>query len=183
MKSTRKPRPDARLLNLDPERQEQLAEWLLSGLPYHAVVDLCWKEWNIKTSPSAVANYYATVCSAAILARRRRAVGLADDLMAEVERAPGRLDDAALAAIRQKAFEVAADTTADPSNVKSLFELLLRARKQALDERSVAVQERRVAVLEAKIAQARKALDSSARKGGLSPEALREIERAAKILA
>lgn len=148
-------------MNLPEEKQAQIADWLLSGLPYHQVKQLIDTELKITTSFGALSAFWADVCTPALLARRRRAVTTADEIADEASQKPGKFDEATIEALRQKAFELSVSPRADPRDVKSLFMLVLKARDQDLQERQVDVAERRVALLEQKISEARQALDQA----------------------
>jgi hypothetical protein len=129
----RKPRSDSKLLNLPEEQQAQLAEWLLSGVPYHRAMELCQKEFEVKTCFAALSRFWNAVCQPALLARRAQAVRTADAVAEEAKKTPGAFDAATLDAIRQKAFELSISPQAAPREVKALFMLLLKARGQDLD--------------------------------------------------
>ena len=178
----KKPRADAKLLNLPEEQQAQLADWLLSGMPYHAAKAEVFKEFKVSCSLSALSGFYAEVCVPVLLKRRSQAVMAAEEIAEEASKAPGRFDQATVDAIRQKAFELAISSTAKPKDVKSLFMLLQKSRDQELAERKIDLDTRRVAILEAKLAQVQAAVNEAKAAGGITPETLSKIEAAAKIL-
>ena len=132
-----KPRSDAKLLNLPEEEQSALCDWLLSGVPYHKVKSMLKDQFKVSTSLGALSNFYDSVCSAELIARRRRAVSTADEIAKEAEAKPGRFDTATIDALKQKAFELSVSPGADPRDVKSLFMLVLKARDQDLGERNI----------------------------------------------
>ena len=142
-----KPRSDSKLLNLPEEQQAQLAEWLLSGLPYHRVRPLVKKEFKISTSSAALYQFYQTVCSAELIARRKRAVSTADEIADQAVKMPGRFDSATIDALKQKAFELSINPGADPRDVKALFMLVLKARDQEIDRAQLALDRDRFEVL------------------------------------
>lgn len=142
-----KPRSDAKLLNLPEEQQAQLADWLLSGMPYHVARATVEKEFGVKVALSAFTQFWSEVCAGAYIQRRARAVGLADEVAEQVTRTPGQFDKATVDALRQKAFELSVSPQTDPKDVKAIFTLLLKSRDQDIAER-------RVALLEQKAAQA-----------------------------
>lgn len=128
----RKPRSDSKLLNLPEDRQAQLAEWLLSGIPYHKAKELVEKEFNIATSLAALSAFWDDVCTPALLARRQQAVTTADEIAGEARKNPGTFDEATIDAIRQKAFALSVSPQAAAKDVKSIFMLLLKSRDQEL---------------------------------------------------
>jgi hypothetical protein len=134
-----KPRSDAKLLNLPEEQQAQLAEWLLTGMPLHGVKSMVEKEWSICTSLGALSHFYSSVCSAELIARRKRAVSTADQIAEQASKTPGRFDAATIDALKQKAFELSINPRSAPGEVKALFMLVLKARDQEISERQLAL--------------------------------------------
>jgi hypothetical protein len=167
---------------LDEARQAQLADWLLSGVPYHQAQVLVQKEWGLHTTLSALSGFWAEVCGPAMLARRSRAVGLANDLGAEAEARPGQFDRATVDAIKQKAFELAVSPQASPGDVKALFSLVLEAKDQELKAKDIDIKLRRLELLERQSAEAKAKLTEVKAKGGLTQETLKAIEEAAGLL-
>lgn len=177
----RKTRSDAKLLNLPEEQQSQLAEWLINGTPYHAAIALCEREFGVRTSAGALSSFWQEVCVPALLRRRSQAATTAETLAEQAAQRPGMFDPATIDAIRQRAFDLAINPASKPDDVAALFSLLLKARDQDLKGRAVTVAERRLEMLEQQAAAVRNAVNE-ARTGGLTPESLRKIEEAAKLL-
>lgn len=132
---------------LTETQQAQLADWLLSGLPYHQAQAMVEKEFGLKVSISAFSRFWDAYCSPALLQRRSRAVKLSDEVAVEARANPGQFTEATIDQLSQKAFELASSPGANPKDVKALFSLVLKSRDQDLIER-------RVKLLEAKAAQA-----------------------------
>jgi len=132
-----KPRSDAKLLNLPEDQKAQLADWLLSGLPYYRVKKLVADQFQVSTSIAALSGFYEDFCSAALIARRQRAVSTANEIAKEAESTPGQFDAATINSLKQKAFELSINPGADPRDVKSLFMLVLKARDQELSEQQL----------------------------------------------
>lgn len=180
--STRKPRSDAKLLNLPEVQQAQLCEWMLSGIPLHKVRELVETEFGVVVeSLSPFSRFWSEVCSHAHLAQRSRASQMAGVIAEEASKRPGEFDAATIDAIKQRAFELAMRPGCEPSDVKSLFMLIQKSRDQDLKAQQIDLQRRRLDALEAQL-QAVNAAVTSAKDGGLTPETLRKIEEAAKIL-
>jgi hypothetical protein len=157
----RKTRSDNKLLNLPEEQQAQLAEWLLSGLPYHKARELVDKEFGVQVGLTSFTGFWNDVCSAALIARRAQAVTTAGEVAQAAAASPGQFDAATIDALKQKAFELSISPAAKPGEVKALFMLVLKARDQDLVER-------RVKLLEQKAAQAEQAGDVL--RSSLTPE-------------
>ena len=159
----RKTRSDSKLLNLPEEQQAQLAEWLLSGVPYHQAREMVSKEFGVVVlGLAAFSEFWQTVCAPALIARRQRAVTTAEEIATEAGATPGRFDAATIDALKQRAFELSISPGANPKDVKAIFALVLKARDQDINERKVALLE----------AQARKAeaAESVTRDASLTPE-------------
>jgi hypothetical protein len=129
----RKPRSDSKLDALDQDQQRQLCEWLLTpGLSYEKVKKLVFDEFNTSTTGSSLSLFYQEYVGAYVLERRRRAVGLAQEVGVELKRQPGQFSQATIDALEQKAFELAQNPMVDPKEVKAIFSLVLKARDQSL---------------------------------------------------
>jgi hypothetical protein len=150
----RKPRSDSKLLTLPEEQQAQLAEWLLSGLPYHKAKALLEKEFHVVTSLAALSAFWDEVCTPGLLARRQQAVSTADEIAEEARAKPGNFDAATIDAIKQKAFELAVSPRAAPRDVKSLFMLITKNRDQTLKEQQLKLDRERFEFSAAKAALA-----------------------------
>lgn len=134
----KKPRADAKLLNLPEAQQAQLAEWLLSGLPYHKARELVEKEFGVAVASLApFSAFWDEVCRPLLLVRRRRAVEASDEVAKAAAAEPGRFDAATIDALKQKAFELAISPQSDPRDVKGLLMLVLKAKDQDLDEQKL----------------------------------------------
>lgn len=180
--STRKPRSDALLLNLPEAQQAQLAEWMLSGVPLHKVRDLVAREFGVEVkSLSSFSHFWSEVCSHAYLAQRSRASQMSDVIASEASKNPGQFDAATIDAIKQRSFELAMRPGCDPKDVKALFMLIQKSRDQDLKAQQIDLQRRRLEALEAQLKAVNDAV-TSAKAGGLTPETLKKIEEAAKIL-
>lgn len=134
----RKPRSDSKLLSqLTEEQQAQLSDWLLSGMPYHAVIPMVKEKFAVDTSLGALSSFWDSYCSVALIARRRRAVTTADEVAEEAQSRPGQWDKATIDALKQQAFELSISPGANPGDVKKLFSLVLKARDQDLSEERI----------------------------------------------
>lgn len=135
----RKTRSDAVLKNLPEEQQAKLADWLLSGVPYHEAKVLAEKEFGVALrSLDAFKEFWRDICVPHLLERRRRAFQTAEARAGEAMLNPGQFDKATLDALRQKAFELAESPGANPKDVKAVMMLLLKARDQDIQERQLA---------------------------------------------
>jgi hypothetical protein len=130
----KKPRSDSRLLNLPEDQFQALVDWLLAGSPYRVIKERLLKEFQVVTSNAALSDFWNTCAAPALLARRKRAVTLADEVAQDAAACPGRFDDATIDALKQKAFELAVNPQADPRDVKGLFMLILKSRDQELEQ-------------------------------------------------
>ena len=177
----RKPRSDSKLLNLPEEQQAQLVEWLLNGMPYHAARASVEKEFGLRVGISAFSSFWQEACVPQLLRRRSQAAAAADEVASAAAANPARFDQATVDAIRQRAFELAISPRSNPKDVKALFVLLQKGRDQDIAERNLDLAERRVKLLESRLESVRAAV-VEAQAGGLTPETLKRIEEAAKLL-
>lgn len=138
--SFRKPRSDAKLLNLADEVQAAIADYLLSGMPYHQAREVVAKEFGVTASLGAFAQFYQAVCVPALLRKRSQAAAAAEQLAEEVTRSPGAWDQATVDAIKQKAFELAIAPSSSPKDVKALFVLIQKARDQDIKREELDLQ-------------------------------------------
>jgi hypothetical protein len=145
------------------EKQAQLAEWLLSGMPYHKAKNLIKKEFKVETSLASLSAFWDEVCTSALITRRQQAVTTADEIAAEVKKKPGQFDSATIDAIKQKAFELSISPRSAPGDVKSLFMLLLKAKDQELKDKDIQIKIRRLELAEQQLDKVKLALtDGSA---------------------
>lgn len=160
-----KPRSDARLLNLPEEQKVQLAEWLLSGVPYHQAALLVKEQFGVSVRPGAFTDFWRDVCLPMLSERRRQYSQSARARSAEAQADPEQFQAATIDAIKEKAFQLATSANASPKDVRALFVLLQketdrqqRAEKEAaerkLKDRQLTLEERRVTLLEKKAALA-----------------------------
>ena len=159
---------------LSEEQQAQLADWLLSGVPYHQAQGMVQKDFGLSVSLSCFSAFWQEVCAPALLRRRSRAKDTAECIAEEAKAQPGRFDAATIDALQQRAFELAISPGADPDAVKSIFSLVLKANDQRLKERNLELIERKVKLLESKEAQTKETLQDA----GLTPEQRQERIRA-----
>jgi len=124
-------------MNLPDEQMAALSDWLLGGMDYRKARLLLKKEFGVATSDAALSRFYSEVCSAALLARRQRAVSTAEEIAGEAAKHPGKFDQATIDAIKQKAFELSISPQSSSKDVKALFSLVLKSRDQELSEKQL----------------------------------------------
>jgi hypothetical protein len=182
----RKTRSDNKLLNLPEEQQAQLAEWLLSGVPYHQAQQLVENQFGVRVSLGKFSLFWSAVCASELLRRRARAVNVANEVAQEAERTPGRFDAATIDALKQKAFELSISPNADPKQVKAIFALVLKARDQELKEGDQELSRTKIELELQKYRDAKARIEgeinAAKASGGLTPETLEKIERELKLL-
>lgn len=167
----KKLRADSTFARLSEEQLAQVDDLLLSGTSYEDV-RAYMAECGLTCSQTSVADYYHTHILPRKWARQQR---LAREL--DAVNTSG-LDDATLDAVRARAMELAITPGAEVKHIKALYELVLKAQAQRLDERRVAVLEKKAAAADA----AREALEKKVSGGGLTPEALALAEEALNLL-
>ncbi len=170
-----KPRSDSKLDALDFDQQRRLCGWLLTpSLSYERVKKLVFEEFKTSVSTRCLSSFYQSNISAHLIQRRAQSVGIAKEVGEEIRKTPGQFS--------QKAFELTLNPHINPTSIKSIFTLVLKARDQSLKQKDIDIKLRRLQLLEKNAEAAKEKLTAVVSKGGLSPEALQEIERAAKLL-
>lgn len=210
MSNPRKPKSNAVLKNLPAERQQQVAEWCEkandtdpAGHPVPKTGGLEFARAQLAADGVSVA--LNTVSEFYRWFSLRRTFALAESQAQQAEEFLRRqfpdATPAKIAAAGQLVFTMQAANAGDAETFRAMETLRLakttaehnaamdkarleqKERQIAQKDRDLSLVERRVKLLEAKQIEAREALTKVATaKGGLSPAALKEIERIAKIL-
>lgn len=129
---TKKPRPDAKLLNLPEDQAAALSEWLLSGMSYGRARALMKKQFGISASLSSFSGFWEAICAPELLRRRARTVKMADEFADLVKKEPGSWDAVLLDQVKQKAFEMANNPGFKATDLAALMQLVLKAQEQKL---------------------------------------------------
>ena len=159
----KKLRSDSTFARLTPQQLAEIDDLLMAGTGYAEVQQrLC--EYGQSCSQTSIADYYQTHVAPRKWARQQRVASELALLSAE------GVDDATLLAVRQATLELALTPGSDPKALRMLYDLVLKAQAQQLDERRLKLME----------ARARKAEEAEA---AAKDEALTEEERQAKVLA
>jgi len=133
-----KPAPSAKLELLDENQKQELCEWILTpGLSYRLVKKMAAEEFKLEISQSTLSRFYRSYCVVELLRQRADAVFVTDEIGKEIERVPGRWDQATIDAIKQKSFEMAIRPGSKPTDVKNLYSLVLKHRDQEMNERKL----------------------------------------------
>lgn len=167
----KKMRADSTFTRLTPEQREEVDEMLLSGTGY-AEVKAWLAERGLHCSATSVADYYQNHVVPARWARVNRRVKQAGKLEA------AGADEMTLNELRTLVLEMTLNPAADLKSIKTLYGLVIKGRQLELDARRIAVLEQKAAQLDA----AREQLEARKAAGGLTPEALAEIEGMLKLM-
>ena len=138
----KKLRADSTFARLSEEDLAQVDDMLLSGSSYEDVRAFM-AECGQTCSQTSVADYYHTHILPRKWARQQR---IARELDAVDTTG---LDDATLDAVRVRAMELAITPGAEVKHIKALYELVLKAQAQRLDERRVVMLEKKAAAADA----------------------------------
>lgn len=133
----RKPRSDAKLLNLPEDQKAKLADWLIGGMPYHQAIEVVKKEFGVEAGRDAFQNFWQSECAPRYLARRSQGANMAREIAQEAARIPGQFQQATIDAIEQKAFELSINPLSEPKEVKNLFMLIQKGRDQDIKVRQL----------------------------------------------
>ena len=138
----KKLRADSTFARLSEEQLAQVDDLLLSGTSYEDV-RAYMAECGLTCSHTSVADYYHTHILPRKWARQQR---LARELNAVDT---SGLDDATLDAVRARAMELAITPGSEVKHIKALYELVIKAHAQRLDERRVVMLEKKAAAADA----------------------------------
>jgi hypothetical protein len=141
----RKRRPEAKLFGLPEGQQAELADWLLTGMPYHVAAARVEKEFGVSVGHSAFTSFWEEVCVPLMLGRRSQQRVAAEARAEVVERQPARFSEATLDALQERALQLAHSPLAKAKDVKALFGLVLKAKDQELEERRIRLLEEKAA--------------------------------------
>ncbi|MBQ4636765.1 MAG: hypothetical protein IJB64_10070 [Akkermansia sp.] len=138
----KKLRADSTFARLSEEDLAQVDDMLLSGSSYEEVRAFM-AECGLTCSQTSVADYYHTHILPRKYARQQRIARALDAVDTT------GLDDATLDAVRARAMELAITPGAEVKHIKALYELVLKAQAQRLDERRVVMLEKKAAAADA----------------------------------
>jgi hypothetical protein len=117
---------------------------MMEGVPYAVIQQRLEQEFGITVkSFDTLSRFWNDNAAAALVAKRQRAVALADEVATEAAKQPGRFDAATIDALKQKAFELAVTPGSDPRDVKQLYMLVLKSRDQDIDTAGLALQRKK----------------------------------------
>lgn len=128
----KRPRKDSKLDALTAEQQQQLTGWLVARMDYGAVLKLIEEAFGVKTSIATLSRYYKKYVGPFLIEKRRAAVGVADAVEAEARKRPDLFDAAAIRNLRERAFTMSCDPSADTGEVLDVFRVLLK--REELDQ-------------------------------------------------
>ncbi len=189
-----KPRSDSVLLNLSPDQQDLIASWLLDGVEtddgrdtsYKAVKAKIWLDLSVKTSEASLCDFYRKVCAPR---RLRIAVAARDGFVEGLEAKGVNFTTANRQLAEQQIFEMLAVGDIQPRALDSLNNIVasidkgaFKTKDQEQKDRALDQKDEQIQMLKDEKAAAKAALSAVTSKGGLSPETLAEIERAAALL-
>lgn len=182
----RKKRSDDKLTQLNAEQQTKLWDWMSThGLSYMAIRNLVRTEFGVETSTRALSTWWEEKATEESTERNLRAVSVANNLGAQISENLPQITNALKAQLTQRAFEVV-QSGGDPKLIEAFMSVVGGINKAELDKAKITIDvkklEQRVREYEEKNAAAKAALSQVASKGGLTPETVREIEEAAKLL-
>ena len=148
----RRPRSDSKLLNLPEDRRIEILNLMETGMSYKDLRAAVEKDFGVRCWPSTFSDFYRQEKAKQIINRRIASLSVAHEIAEEAKKRPAQFDSATVDHMSQIAFELAINPQASPKDIKTFFNMVLKARDQDLESR-------RVALLEEKAKQADKAKD------------------------
>lgn len=167
----RKLRADSTFSSLAAGIKHEVDEMLLAGVSYRKVREYLL-EAEVTLSLTAIGEYYTSQLLPLKWRRQSQVASALESLHV------GDVDAATMSAVKQRVFELATQPAADPKEIKSLYELVLKSESLAQDAR-------RLTMLEDRAQQAKELAEQAlagAKRGGLSPEAMELIQEKLNLL-
>jgi len=131
----RKPRSDAKLKSLPPHQRELLIRWLVDeNLAYDKAKERLEEDFGVETSIGALSEFYRTEC---FTLRSSEAKAFAEHVVETAQQDGDKYDEATLAIIRQRAFEIAYARDGKMDDLEVLARIIGDSRKHALKERQL----------------------------------------------
>jgi hypothetical protein len=159
--STKKPRADSKIDRLPETVLSDLDAWLFDEHARYKDVVARLAEQGIKTSQAALCNWYYKRQAERMREQITQSALACDDIKELLRKQAPELGEAVIGLAAQRAFDLMAGGKADVRDVRGLFDIVIKARQQALDER-------KISVLEAQARKAQEAEDIT--KSSLTPE-------------
>ena len=173
----RKPRSDSKLLILPEEQQLQIFNWL-KEIGYTETKLMILEKYDISTSAGALNNFWGHWSERIAEERMLKAVTNAKDVMKSVGDNLPLLNKATQAALQQVTFE-AIMSGADHKLIKNFSTILLKSR--ALDQADQTLS-LRLREFEQKITDAQESLKKAKADGGMTVEAIEQMEQQLNLL-
>lgn len=158
----KKPRSDAKLLNLPEDQAAQLRDLLFDGTSYGEAIEFVQDNFAVTTSSAAMCHFWKNQCVPRLAERRQGSIRTAAELAASGRDSAAPFDEAAQGVIQQRIFELCLTPAPDAAELKTLSDILHRNRSLALAESRLDIararallEERRVSSLEADASQIR----------------------------
>ncbi len=153
--TTRKPKSNAKLLNLPEAQASQLRELLFEGTSCRDAVEFVQANFGITTGKSAVSDFWRQQCLPLLPKRRHNALEIARLLASSDPKASAPFENAAQSILQQRVFDLCITPSPDVVEIKALSDILHRTRsldlaksrldiaraRAELDERRVACRE------------------------------------------
>jgi hypothetical protein len=151
----RKPRSDSKLLNLPDERKSEILDLLdTPGVSLKDARAALARDFGIQSSPASLSHFYSQEKAKRVIARRVESLSVASQIAAEANSRPEQFTRAMTEQIAQIAFELSINPNSSPKDIKTFFDMVLKAGEQDISRR-------RVALLEQKATQAKETLGDS----------------------
>lgn len=139
----KKPRSDAKLLNIAEADQRSIYDRLRMGMSYAAAKPWIAEEFSVSVSSDATLSaFWEYWCEKDSEERILRAVSASDAILEDTAGVLPRLDAAMESRLKQLSFE--AMLSGDVDNIKHLVGMVLKFKSAEQDDRKIALQERRL---------------------------------------
>jgi hypothetical protein len=134
---------DLTLLELPQDQADQLAAWLLEGIPFTKALPMLEKEFGILATMEQIAVFWDVACIPTLIQSRSKAASTAEEIAKTAEQTPDRFSQATLALLKQRTFELLLTPKLDVNDFKSLFALVLKNEEQTMQARRLELQDKK----------------------------------------
>jgi predicted metal-dependent hydrolase len=174
----RKTRSDSKLDNLADHHHAELVRRLLENEKYEDLLTWLAVECGVSSSLASLSSFFKRHCAPVLHERRQLAVIRAAEFSKAAEESPMDWDEVAMEKLKQIFFELLLQPDVDPATAKKFGDMLLKDKALSMDSRRLKIVEAKAKRLE----EAKKDLEERKNTGGVSAEALAEIERTLGML-
>lgn len=147
----KKTRADSKIESLPPAARAALTGWLFDdNLSYQVCDQRLQQQFSCSVGHTALSQFYQRQAAQRMIDRIASGRALAEGIATDLKAAAPLLEESTLQLIAQKSFDLAISQQTDIDGLATLTQLLLKARKQATDEKALALDREKFELLKKK---------------------------------